>query len=63
MDLNNCLLSPYTNLAAIRYSAICLHLDHNREYVEQTMIEANLLIRKATKLNKCTKTRYGIAKV
>jgi glycosyltransferase involved in cell wall biosynthesis len=47
----------------IRYSAICLHLDHNREYVEQTMIEANLLIRKATKLNKCTKTPYGIAKV
>ena len=33
----------------IRYSAICLHLDHSRGYVQPEMIEKNNRIRKTTK--------------
>ena len=47
----------------IRYSAICLHLDHARGYVKPEMIEKNLAIRKTTKQNKVTKTPYGIEKL
>ncbi|MFK7834120.1 MAG: glycosyltransferase family 2 protein [Winogradskyella sp.] len=46
----------------IRYSAICLHLDHARGYVKPEMIEKNLKIRAETKQNKSTKTRFGILK-
>lgn len=46
----------------IRYSAICLHLEHSREYVAPEMIAINLMIRKAVQRNKHTKTPFGIAK-
>lgn len=46
----------------IRYSAICLHLDHARGYVKPEMIENNLKIRARTKKEKRTKTSYGIQK-
>ena len=44
----------------IRYSAICLHLDHARGYVKPEMIEKNLQIRAVTKKEKRTQTPYGI---
>lgn len=47
----------------VRYSAICLHLDHERGYVKPEMIEKNLKIRATTKKNKLTKTPFGIKKL
>ncbi|MDT0687091.1 glycosyltransferase family 2 protein [Autumnicola psychrophila] len=46
----------------IRYSAICLHLDHSRGYKNQVSIDKNLAIRKATRDQKSTTTAYGIKK-
>ncbi len=47
----------------IRYSAICLHLDHARGYVKPEMIEKNLKIRATTKKEKLTQTAFGIKKL
>jgi len=44
----------------IRYSAICIHLDHERGYVKPEMIEKNKAIRAATSKNRATSTDYGI---
>lgn len=46
----------------IRYSAVCVHLDHARGYVTPEMIEKNLKIRAATKSEKRTWTDFGIVK-
>lgn len=46
----------------IRYSAICLHLDHARGYKNQASIDKNKAIRKATKDERKAYTEYGIAK-
>ena len=47
----------------IRYSAICLHLDHTRGYVKPEMIEKNKKIRAITKSKKVTVTPFGINKL
>jgi len=47
----------------IRYSAICIHLDHARGYVKPEMLDKNLAIRKNTKQNKVIVTPNGINKV
>jgi len=47
----------------VRYSAICLHLDHERGYVKPEMIEKNLKIRATTKKDKVKRTPYGIQKL
>lgn len=47
----------------IRYSAICLHLDHERGYVKPEMIKKNKSIREITRANKVIKTLYGIEKL
>lgn len=44
----------------IRYSAICLHLDHARGYVNQEAIDKNQKIRATTKQEKLTWTSFGI---
>lgn len=44
----------------IRYSAIILHLDHGRPYVNQEAWELNNKIRRETKLSHRTRTDYGI---
>ena len=44
----------------IRYSAICLHLDHSRGYVNSEALEINKEIRKETKRTKKTWTNFGI---
>lgn len=46
----------------IRYSAICLHLEHSRGYVTKEDWVQNNMIRKATKKNKTLWTIYGINK-
>lgn len=46
----------------IRYSAVCLHLDHPRGYKTKESIKRNLGIRAATKSEKKDWTRFGIKK-
>ena len=44
----------------IRYSAICVHLDHKRGYVNEETWKKNLSIRENTRTNKVIKTLIGI---
>lgn len=46
----------------LRYSAVCVHLDHGRGYVKQEMIEKNNIIRKKVKQTKSVYTLHGIKK-
>lgn len=46
----------------IRYSAVCLHLDHPRGYKNQESINKNLAIRAATKNENRNWTDFGIKK-
>ncbi|WP_179352629.1 glycosyltransferase family 2 protein [Winogradskyella vidalii] len=46
----------------IRYSAICLHLDHPRGYKTQDSIDKNLAIRATTKKENLKWTDFGIKK-
>jgi glycosyltransferase involved in cell wall biosynthesis len=46
----------------IRYSAICVHLDHSRSYKTQDAIQMNNEIRKNTRKYKLKTTPYGIVK-
>ncbi len=46
----------------IRYTAICLHLDHKRGYKNEASINKNKAIRKTTRDKKLTRTEYGIKK-
>lgn len=47
----------------IRYTAICLHLDHPRGYKNQESIDKNLRIRSETKSANKVWTDYGIIKI
>lgn len=46
----------------IRYSAICLHLDHSRGYVNQEALDKNMAIRIETKRKKKVYTEFGLKK-
>ncbi|WP_298121486.1 glycosyltransferase family 2 protein [Flavobacterium sp.] len=46
----------------IRYSAICLHLYHERNYVDLENIKRNMEIRKFNKKNNVVKIEFGINK-
>lgn len=46
----------------IRYSAICLHLDHARSYVNKKDLDNNAVIRKETKQKRKAWTDFGIEK-
>ncbi|MEZ4793272.1 MAG: glycosyltransferase family 2 protein [Gelidibacter sp.] len=46
----------------IRYSAICVHLDHDRNYINKEHISTNKAIRAETKMQKKTWTDFGIEK-
>ena len=46
----------------IRFSAICVHLDHSRGYKTKETLEFNANLRKNNILNKVTWTDYGIVK-
>lgn len=45
----------------LRYSAICVHLDHPRGYKNQASIDKNRKIRQHTRSSGKTRTEYGIA--
>lgn len=47
----------------IRYSAICVHLYHERSYENEEVIQKNLKIRAITKGEKLKKTPFGIEKL
>jgi glycosyltransferase involved in cell wall biosynthesis len=47
----------------VRYSAVCLHLDHPRGYVTPEMIVKNKAIREATKSNNSVWTDFGIKSI
>lgn len=44
----------------IRYSAICIHLEHSRGYVSDEDWKRNYQIRKETKENRTKQTKFGI---
>lgn len=44
----------------LRYSAICVHLDHERGYVKPEMVLKNKAIRATTKSQKLVQTLFGI---
>ena len=46
----------------IRYSAICIHLDHKRGYIDAKALDKNKAIRKHTINSKSDWTPYGIVK-
>ena len=46
----------------VRYSAICVHLYHERPYKDDKILKKNNAIRKETKQNKSRFTDYGITK-
>lgn len=46
----------------LRYSAVCIHLDHKRGYKTPESIAKNAAIRKETRKNKHVWTHYGITK-
>jgi len=55
---NNGLLSKQ-----IRYSAICLHLDHERGYANEERMKNNMEVRKYNKKNKITFIKNGITPI
>jgi glycosyltransferase involved in cell wall biosynthesis len=46
----------------LRYSAVCVHLDHKRGYRTPESLQKNVGIRKATRQEKRVWTHYGITK-
>jgi len=46
----------------LRYSAVCIHLDHKRGYKTPESIAKNQAIRKDTRLQKLAWSNYGISK-
>ena len=46
----------------IRYSAICLHLDHSRGYVTPDALRFNRALRRETRTRRLTRTPFGIVK-
>jgi glycosyltransferase involved in cell wall biosynthesis len=46
----------------IRYEAVCVHLDHDRDYIDKAGWEANRAIRKETRRLRSTWTDFGIVR-
>ena len=46
----------------LRYSAVCVHLDHKRGYKTPDAISKNVEIRKEVKIKRSVWTPYGIIK-
>ena len=62
-ELGERLMNIGIKFVQIRYSAICLHLHHERPYKNGKAKRLNDLIRKETKKNKSIFTPFGIEKV
>lgn len=61
-ELGERLMNSGVKSKQIRYSAICLHLDHSRGYKNEESLEKNKEIRKSTKRENKNFTPYGIIK-
>jgi glycosyltransferase involved in cell wall biosynthesis len=61
-ELGERLLNKGIKGKQIRYSAVCIHLEHKRGYKTVESIEKNKNIRKETKTQKKTWTDFGIVK-
>lgn len=59
-ELGERLINAGLKSKQLRYSAICLHLEHGRGYVTQEDWDRNNQIRRETRKNKTTITQYGI---
>lgn len=59
-ELGERLINMGLSSKQIRYSAICIHLDHARGYVSDEIWKKNNIIRAFTKDNKIVKTDFGI---
>lgn len=46
----------------VRFKAICLHVDHPRDYVDSDAMQRNLAIRQVTRRMRLTTTPHGIRK-
>ena len=60
-ELGERLMNSGIKTRQIRYSAICIHLDHSRSYKNKKDIEANEEIRRQVRKGKITWTPYGIS--
>ena len=61
-ELGERLVNYGINAKQIRYSTVCLHLDHPRGYATPESINKNKNIRKETKIQKKKRTDFGIQK-
>jgi glycosyltransferase involved in cell wall biosynthesis len=61
-ELGERLLNLGIKSIQIRYSAICIHLEHKRAYAQPRSIEVNKAIRSQTRKRKSTYTKHGIFK-
>lgn len=61
-ELGERLMNKGLKSKQIRYSAICLHLDHPRGYKNEASIQKNQAIRKSTRDDKKAWTPFGIVK-
>jgi glycosyltransferase involved in cell wall biosynthesis len=59
-EMGERMMNKGTKGVQVRYSAVCVHLDHSRGYVNQTDLDKNASIRKATKQTHSTYTPFGI---
>ncbi|RUO39125.1 glycosyl transferase family 2 [Pseudidiomarina aestuarii] len=59
-ELGERLLNKGIKSKQIRYSAVCVHLEHDRSYVEQEVRLINAKIIKNTKKNQIVATSYGL---
>ena len=59
-ELGERLFNKGLNSKQIRYSAICVHLDHSRGYVNEAALKKNKEIRAFTKQHKIIRTSNGI---
>lgn len=61
-ELGERLFNAGINSKQLRYSAVCVHLDHKRGYKTPESIAKNQTIRKETRQQKLAWTAYGITK-
>ena len=61
-ELGERLMNNNIKSKQIRYSAVCIHLDHKRGYVNEESIIENQKIRKNTRASKSIWTLFGIQK-
>lgn len=59
-ELGERLINAGVRPVQVRYSAICLHLDHDRGYVTDEMLIENRRIRDTTQREKLTRTAFGM---